>query len=429
MQTHLVAGVLGEQQTQRAEEILRKCVHCGFCNATCPTYQVTGDEQDGPRGRIYLIKAMLEGAEPTQETQRHLDLCLTCHGCETTCPSGVEYGELIDMGREITSRQVPRTALDNAKRKALRTVLHPQLFPLLLKVGRVFKPMLPAALADKLGRTSSPATRPPAAPLDQRSHVADSLDVANAVPRATGGARKTWLLAGCVQPALMPTINQATQRVMERVGIATDAAPKAGCCGALAFHMDDHARALAQMRANIDAWWPELASGQRESVVMNASGCAAMVKSYGHYLAQDPNYADKAAEVARRVKDVGEVLAPEVDQLRAQLRDDPSPYAFHPPCTLQHWQPLGTSTQQLLTQLGFDLKAFPDRHMCCGSAGAYAMLQPEMSKTLRDKKLGAIAPSGAKAILSANVGCISHLQGGTRMPVLHWIEALDARLR
>ena len=405
MQTNLASWVRDTPKGAEADAILRRCVHCGFCTATCPTYQVLGDELDSPRGRIYLIKQMLEGETPTRATQQHLDRCLTCRNCETTCPSGVEYGHLIDLGREWVDQKVERPLRDRMRRATLRHALNAPWFAPLMRVGKRMRPLLPAALKRKV-----PAHRAAGALPDVRTH-----------------ARQVYLLSGCVQPAMMPTIDAATIRVLDAIGIGASYGLQKGCCGAINFHLDDGAAALVQMRANIDAWLPALESGKVEAIVMNASGCGAMVKDYAHHLRHDPVYAELAKRLVGYVKDVAELVAPHADELRGLMQTGGS-VAFHPPCTLQHWQGLGVVTERMLVTLGFQSLPFSDKHLCCGSAGAYSVLQPEMSLTLRDRKLAAIAPTQADVIVSANVGCIGHLQSGTETPVRHWIEWVDTRL-
>ncbi|WP_447918728.1 glycolate oxidase subunit GlcF [Achromobacter aegrifaciens] len=406
MQTNLASWARDTDLGKEADAILRRCVHCGFCTATCPTYQVLGDELDSPRGRIYLIKQVLEGAEPTQSTQQHLDRCLTCRNCETTCPSGVQYGHLVDIGRKIVEERVPRSWADRTKRTLLRKTMLSPLFAPALRLGQAVRGMLPEALKRK---------------------VPERRDV-GALPQVAGHARQVLMLAGCVQPAMMPTIDAATIRVLDAVGIGARIAPGAGCCGAVSFHLDAQDDALAQMRANVDAWWPLLQDGKVEAIVMNASGCGAMIKEYAHHLRHDPAYAQKAADIVALVKDVAEIVAPHAAQLRSRLPAG-TRAAFHPPCTLQHWQGLRPLSEQLLVDLGFDLQPFADKHLCCGSAGAYSVLNPEIALELRDRKLGAIAAGGPDVILSANIGCIGHLQSGTDTPVRHWVEVVDEQLR
>ncbi|CAD5370307.1 glycolate oxidase iron-sulfur subunit [Rubrivivax sp. A210] len=416
MQTKLAAEFQGTRQGQEAEAILRKCVHCGFCTATCPTYQLLGDELDGPRGRIYLIKQMLEGAPVTRKTQLHLDRCLTCRNCETTCPSGVQYGHLIDIGRELVEARVERPAAEKAARWTLKAGLTSPLFGPAMKLGRLARPLLPAALKDKL---------PGAAAGDNsRAHKWPTRE----------HRRKVLMLLGCVQPAMMPNINSATARVLDAAGIQTLVADGAGCCGALRTHLSDAEGGLADMRRNIDAWWPLVqgltSQGRVEALVMNASACGLTVKDYGHALAHDPAYAEKARRVSALTRDVSELLPDLVPALKGKLRTRGSQrLAFHPPCTLQHGQQLRGGIEAHLRELGFDVQlAASESHLCCGSAGTYSVLQPELSNALRDRKLGHLAPIEAQTIISANIGCIQHLQSGTATPVRHWIEVLDAAL-
>ena len=417
MQTDLSPEFKGTPEGLAAEAILRKCVHCGFCTATCPTYQLLGDELDGPRGRIYLIKQVLEGAPPTRATQLHLDRCLTCRNCETTCPSGVRYGELVDIGRHIVEQRVERPAAERAARWALKEGMTSPLFAPALKLGQLARPLLPAVLRDKVPRRGDAA--------------------AHRWPTRTH-SRKVLLLMGCVQPTLMPNINSATARVLDACGIQTLVAGDAGCCGALRTHLADRDGGLADMRRNVAAWWPLVEgltdAGKIEAIVMNASGCGVMVKEYGHALALDPAYADKARRIAALTRDVSELLPELVPALKSRL---PRPsgrngrrgrLAFHPPCTLQHGQQLRGGVESGLRELGFDVELPSDSHLCCGSAGTYAVLQPELAHQLRERKLNELAPLQADAIVSANIGCIQHLQAGTRTPVRHWIEVLDDAL-
>ncbi len=413
MQTTLAAEFKGTRDGQEAEAILRKCVHCGFCTATCPTYQLLGDELDGPRGRIYLIKQLLEGAAVTRKTQLHLDRCLTCRNCETTCPSGVQYGHLVDIGRGIVEGRVERPAGEKAVRWLLREGLTSPLFAPAMKLGQWARPLLPAALKHKVP-----------APASGRAHRWPMRE----------HERKVLLLMGCVQPAMMPNINSATARVLDAAGIQTLVADAAGCCGAIRTHLGDHAGGLGDMRRNIDAWWPLVEGltdqGRVEAIVMNASGCGVTVKEYGHSLAHDPAYADKARRIAELTRDLGELLPDLVPKLRNRLhRGHAERLAFHPPCTLQHGQQLRGGIETHLGTLGFDVKlAATESHLCCGSAGTYSVLQPELSGRLRDRKLANLEPLQAQVIVSANIGCIQHLQTGTATPVRHWIEVLDDAL-
>ncbi|MGQ0709910.1 MAG: glycolate oxidase subunit GlcF [Rhodoferax sp.] len=406
MQTTLSPQYRDTPEGQEAEAILRKCVHCGFCTATCPTYQLLGDELDGPRGRIYLIKQVLEGATPTRATQLHLDRCLTCRNCESTCPSGVQYGHLLDIGRKLVDAQVPRPALERSARWALKAGLPSPLFKPALRLGQTVRPLLPKALKTKVPPWSNAGAWP------TREH-----------------ARKALLLAGCVQPAMAPNINGATARVLDAAGIQTLVAPQAGCCGAVKFHLNDHDGGLAQMRANIDAWWPYLEQGV-DTLVMNASGCGVTVKDYGHQLRHDPAYAYKAERVSACTRDLSELLPELVPLLAPQLTEGELPtLVYHPPCTLQHGQKLRGGVEQGLRALGFTLRvAQAESHLCCGSAGTYAVLQAELSTLLRERKLKNLAAQADECIVSANIGCITQLQGGTQLPVRHWVEVLDAAL-
>ena len=407
METHLADWIKDTEDGREAESILRTCVHCGFCNATCPTYQILGDELDGPRGRIYQIKQMLEGGTPTYSTLLHLDRCLTCMNCETTCPSGVRYGRLVDIGRHEVERRVARPLSEKSKRAFWRTVAtRPVLFAPLIWVGRMLRPLLPATLRSKLPRARD----------------------AGAWPRRTH-PRKVILLCGCVQPVLMPVIDAATARVLDALGIQAIVAENSGCCGALDYHADAREAARAKARRNIDAWSPLLDAGA-EAIVINTSGCGAMIKDYAHLLRDDGAYAEKAARISSATRDLAELLAPSADTL-AQLAAAPEPkrIAFHPPCTLQHTQKLRGVVESLLTKLGAELVPVADAHLCCGAAGLYALMQPRLSGELRRRKLGNLARGEPLMILSANIGCLSHLETGTSIPVRHWIEWVDELLR
>lgn len=393
-----------------AQAIVRNCVHCGFCTATCPTYQLLGDELDGPRGRIYLIKQVLEGAEPTRKTQQHLDRCLSCRNCESTCPSGVEYGHLIDIGRKLVDQKVKRPVLEKTLRWALKEGLPSPVFGVAMKLGQAVRGVLPASLRAKV-----PA-RHNAGQLPTQTH-----------------ARKVLMLAGCVQPSMGPNINSATMRVLDACGIQTVVADKAGCCGAVKFHLNDHEGGKDHMRTNIDAWWPLVRAGDVEAIVMNASGCGVMVKDYGHALKDDPAYADKAQRISALTKDISELLPELVPLLKPKLQsaavEAAGLQAFHPPCTLQHGQKLRDGVEAHLQALGFQVRvATNESHLCCGSAGTYSVLNPTLAYQLRDRKLGHLGELAPQAILSANIGCITHLQSGSDIPVKHWIELLDAAL-
>ena len=412
MQTNLAPEFQGTADGLAAEAILRKCVHCGFCTATCPTYQLLGDELDGPRGRIYLIKQVLEGQPPTRKTQQHLDRCLTCRNCETTCPSGVDYGHLVDIGRKLVDERVARPVAEKVVRWALKEGLPSPLFAPAMKLGQAVRGLLPTKLKNKVPAAQDAGVWP------TRTH-----------------ARKVLMLAGCVQPAMQPNINSATARVLDAAGIEVVLAAKAGCCGAVKFHLNDHDGGKAEMRRNIDAWWPhiEAADGSDsgvEALVMNASGCGVMVKDYGHLFLDEPAYAAKAARISALTRDLSELLPDLVPALRARLQSAPSQQlTFHPPCTLQHGQQLRGGVEKHLGALGFKVNvASCEAHLCCGSAGTYSVLQPELSYALRDRKLGNLAQMQPDTIVSANIGCITHLQSGTATPVRHWVEVLDEAL-
>jgi len=410
METRLAAFIKDTPQGQEAESILRKCVHCGFCTATCPTYQLLGDELDGPRGRIYLIKQVLEGTAATAKTQLHLDRCLTCRSCETTCPSGVHYSRLLDIGREVVELQVGRGVDDRLQRAALRTVVpNPALFAPLVKMGQLARPFLPGALKQKVPPRAAPAGAWP------NNHH----------------ARKMLVLEGCAQPTLSPATNAAAARVLDRLGISLLRAPDvrgAGCCGALSFHLNAQDEARDYMRRNIEAWWPHVQQGA-ERIVITASGCGVMVHDYAHALQHDPAYADKAKRVSELACDISDVVAAELPNLKSRLTPGTSrltqKIAFHPPCTLQHGLKKKGAVETLLTELGFTLTAVPDAHLCCGSAGTYSILQAELANQLRANKIAALEAGAPGEIVTANIGCQSHLQAATKLPVRHWIELLD----
>ena len=400
MQTNLVERYANTEYGREAEAILRKCVHCGFCTATCPTYQLLGDELDGPRGRIYQIKEILEGSTPTASTQGHLDRCLTCRSCETTCPSGVDYGRLADIGRKIVEDEVGRSLTETLIRKALIFVIpNRPLFGFLTRLGQLFRPLMPSAIRRKIPH------RTPSSSWPQSTHT-----------------RKMLVLEACAQPSATPNVNAAAARVLDRLGIQLIAAKKAGCCGAVAHHLSDHQRSYDAVKRNIDAWWPLIEEGA-ETIVVTASGCGVMVKEYGHLLAEDSQYAEKAQRVAELAKDISEVLTGEdLGGLRVR---EASTLAFHSPCTLQHGQKLNGLTEGVLRELGFDLKPVADSHLCCGSAGTYSILQPDLSKRLLKNKVEALEATGAPIIATANIGCQLHLSTGANTPVKHWIELVD----
>jgi glycolate oxidase iron-sulfur subunit len=409
MQTNLADFIKNTREGEEADAILRACVHCGFCTATCPTYQLLGDELDGPRGRIYLIKQVLEGAPVTVKTQTHLDRCLTCRNCETTCPSGVKYGRLIDIGRKVMEERVERPFIERMKRLVLKQALpRKAVFTAALRAGQIFRPLLSPALQDKIPAMQGAGAWP------TREH-----------------ARKMLVLEGCAQPALAPNINAAAARVLDALGVQLMVAPKAGCCGALRHHLNEQEAALDDMRRNVDAWWPYVRDGAVEAIVMTASGCGVTVKEYGHLLAHDSAYADKAQRIAALTRDLSEVMPEFEEELKRRAGTGNSAsgrVAYHPPCTLQHGQQIRGKVEGVLRAVGVDVVLCADSHLCCGSAGTYSLLQPELSLQLRDRKLANLADTGAAAIVSANVGCSAHLQSGTQTPVMHWIELIDRAL-
>ncbi|CAI08672.1 glycolate oxidase (Iron-sulfur subunit) protein [Aromatoleum aromaticum EbN1] len=410
MQTQLADFIKDTPEGREAEAILRSCVHCGFCTATCPTYQLLGDELDGPRGRIYLIKQLLEGHDVTEKTRLHLDRCLTCRACETTCPSGVQYGRLADIGRHLVEARVPRRGAERAKRWALRELVpRASLFGAAMKAGRLVRPLLPRALQEKVP------------------------DVRRAGPWPVARhARRMIALAGCAQPAMAPSINAATARVLDALGVSLVEQPGTGCCGAVRYHLNDQEGGRDEARRNIDAWWPAIERGEIEAIVMTASGCGVQVRDYGHLLAQDAAYAARAARIAAMTRDVSEIVAAEAGRLETLLQKreprEAVAVAFQSPCTLQHGLKIRGVVESLLAAAGYRLTPVRDSHLCCGSAGTYSLLQPELSHRLRDDKLAALGAGGPALIASANIGCITHLQAGTQTPVRHWIELIDSRL-
>jgi glycolate oxidase iron-sulfur subunit len=407
MQTNLSAEYRDTREGREADAILRSCVHCGFCTATCPTYQLLGDELDGPRGRIYLIKGVLEGNPVTASTQLHLDRCLTCRNCETTCPSGVQYGRLLDIGRSLVEAKVRRPPAEAAQRWTLRrALLSKSVFGGALSFGRAVKGLLPRELADRIPAGAKAGAWPE--------------------PRH---ARKMLVMEGCVQPALRPNIDAAAARVLDRIGISPLRVAGGGCCGALSHHLtvEDEARAI--VRRNIDAWWPLVHRGL-EAIVVTASGCGVMVKDYGHFLAHDAAYAAKAQKIAELARDPIEIVTAEWKKIAPMIAMDQGAQriAFHSPCTLQHGLKIRGQVEEILMAVGHSLLPVADTHLCCGSAGTYSVLQPGLAGQLRTNKLKALEAPRPDVIVTANIGCLTHLESGTRTPVKHWIELLDTRM-
>ncbi len=404
MQTHLAEFIRDTAPGKEAERILRKCVHCGFCNATCPTYQLLGDELDGPRGRIYLMKQMLEGEQVSQKSQLHLDRCLTCLNCESTCPSGVEYGKLLDIGRLLTDQRVPRPIAERVKRRLLRWLLpYPGRFTPLLRLSQFLKPLLPAPIKTRIP-SNVKAEPPPTARHDRRMLILD----------------------GCVQSALTPTTNSAAVEVLDRCGISVVNAKGAGCCGALSHHLGATDEAHKFMKRNIDAWWPQIEQGA-QGIITTASGCGLFVKQYNDHLNEDPAYRDKAARVSALTRDIAEVLPlQDINRLKSS---DTKKIAFHPPCTLQHGQKLKGQVETILSKAGFELVSIRDSHLCCGSAGTYSILQADLSQRLLRDKLNNLQAQSPELIATANIGCQLHLQSRAEVPVVHWIELFSDTLR
>ena len=404
MQTNISEQFLSNLHIKDAETILRSCVHCGFCTATCPTYQLLGDELDSPRGRIYLIKQVLEGSEISSKTQTHLDRCLTCRSCETTCPSGVRYGRLVEIGREIVDQQVPRTLLQRIPRLLLRKIIpYPQRFGSIYKLGLLFRPLMPAALKRKL-------------PLPQPSS-----NTAVAIKE-----RKMLVLQGCVQSVVTPQTNQAAARILQKLDIELITAPDAGCCGAVSHHLSAPEEGLDFMRRNIDAWWPYIEHGV-EAIIITASGCGTVVKDYAELLKYDSLYADKAKKVSLLARDISEILLKE--NLIELSKTPPSiKVAFHSPCTLQHGQKLNGVVENILMRAGFKLTGVQNAHLCCGSAGTYSILQPGLSQQLLDNKLSSLQKEQPDIIATANIGCQMHMATKAQVPVKHWLEILDQHI-
>jgi glycolate oxidase iron-sulfur subunit len=405
MQTNLADFIKDTPQGKEADAILRACVHCGFCTATCPTYQILGDELDGPRGRIYMIKQVLEGVEPTKKTQQHLDRCLTCRNCESTCPSGVQYGRLVDIGRSVVEEKVGRTFTERVTRGALRKgLLNKNLFAAGMAMGRAIKPVLPKALKSKV----------------------QPLRAQGAWPTATH-ARTMIVLDNCVQNAMAPAIDFAAARVLDKAGVSLKWVSAGGCCGALSHHLNAHDEAVQKISANINAWWP-LIEGGAEAIVGTASGCSVMLKDYGHFMQHDATYAEKAKKVAELSKDVSEVIVAEWPKLKAMLQPSNEKIAYHPPCTMQHGMKLKGGVETMLKEMGYTLAPVADSHLCCGSAGTYSVLQSTISNELKARKVASLTADGPAQIATSNIGCMTHIQSGTTLPVKHWIELLDERL-
>ena len=403
MEYKIHESIINTSDGKRAEEILSKCVHCGMCTATCPTYQLLGDELDGPRGRIYQIKQVLEGEEPTSTMQRHMDRCLTCLSCETTCPSGVEYGRLAEIGKELIEKEVGRPLLNQLQLKLLRLVLpYRNRFSPIITLGRLFRPLFPAFLKKQVPKLIKPGAWP-----------------------VVQHERKMLVLDGCVQPALSPNINSACARVLDRLGISLLSVANSGCCGAVSLHLQAGEESKGFMRANIDAWWPYIEEGV-EAIVVTASGCGTLLKDYYEHLQHDPVYAEKAKTVSTLAKDISEIISEE-DIFQFKTIEDEAKLAVHCPCSLQHGQQSSGVVENIMNKLGYTLSPVRDAHICCGSAGTYSILQPSISKKLRNNKLQTLSEGEPDLIVTANIGCLHHLQSGTSLHIRHWIELIDER--
>lgn len=402
MQTKIKTDFLQSEKGQLADKILRSCVHCGFCTATCPTYQILSDELDGPRGRIYQIKEMLEGAAVTKETLNHLDRCLTCRACETTCPSGVEYGHLLEIGRSEVEKRVKRSLFQRVLRKSLLLILpYPKRFSALLNLGQLFRPFLPSSI---------------------KSHVPKKVTLAEL--SLENHKRKFLILDGCVQPALSPEINHATQKVLNILDI--ELLSFSGCCGAINQHLSDEDKALDIVKNNIDRLISNFEKGI-EGIIMTASGCGAMFNDYPHLLRNDEQYKDKAKLVAKKTFDLTSVI--DIEKLKTKITTRKSNIAVHTPCTLQHAQKLPSNIENIFSNCGYKLSPIKDKHLCCGSAGTYSITQPKLSNKLKEQRLTGLMAGNPELIVTANIGCLHHLDSGSSVPVRHWIEIIAEDLK
>jgi glycolate oxidase iron-sulfur subunit len=401
MQTNLGEKFKLNSAAQVVEQILRKCVHCGFCNATCPTYQLTGDELDGPRGRIYQMKQFFEGAEANPEIRKHLDRCLTCRSCETTCPSGVNYSRLLEAGRESLDQALPRPLLDRYRRAGLTWFLNSGwLFRTAVEFARSISGVLPQGIKSKI-----PASQKALAKI-QSSH-----------------SRRVLMLSGCVQPTLAPNTNAAATRLLDSLGIQAVEISITQCCGSVGLHTSRFDQGRAQARKLIDLWWPQVESGV-EAIVVTATGCAVTIRDYTELFESEPAYAHKAETIAGLTKDLSEILTKEFETQTIRLKGSRR-VAFHSPCTLQHGLGLAGKVEGLLASAGYHLCRVDNGHLCCGSAGTYSLLQPELSSSLRSQKQLALSIDSPEVIATANVGCQVHIASGSKIPVVHWVELLN----
>ena len=420
MQTSFTLAQLADPQIQVSERILRACVHCGFCTATCPTYVLLGDELDSPRGRIYLIKEMLEhDRAATRDVVKHIDRCLSCLACMTTCPSGVHYMHLVDHGREYIEKTYKRPILDRILRALLARVLtDPGLFRLAVVAGKIAKPLAPLLRAIGCTRIAAMARLTPRAKPAPPSERTGKVYPAQGTRR-----RRVALLSGCINPVLSPSTDEAAIRLLNRNGIEVVVAEGEACCGSLVHHMGREQRALSQARNNIDAWTRELDRGGLDAILTTVSGCGTTIKDYGFMLRTDPAYAAKAARISRLAKDVSEYLAP----LKLQVGTDVGrlTVAYHAACSLQHGQKVTHAPKELLSKSGFVVKDVPEGHLCCGSAGTYNILQPALAEKLRDRKVANIERLEPDLIAAGNIGCLMQIGSATAIPVVHTVELID----
>ena len=382
--------------------IMRACVHCGFCNAKCPTYQIKGDELDGPRGRIYLIKSMLEDEFVGKATQTHIDRCLTCRACETTCPSGVRYSRLLDLARPLIDAKVGRGPWEKTKRWLIRSVVpHPRRFNALMTLARACEPFLPSTLRELV-------PSPGAAPIEASVQI---------------HSRKMIMLDGCVQQSVAPNINTAARKIFNQQRIQLLSFSKSGCCGAVSHHLGELAEAQGYARRNIEAWTAALEAGA-EAIVAMSTGCAVMLKEYGSLLRRDPEYAGRASRISEIVRDPSEVLDPGALRGAYRVRSNQR-IAFHAPCTMQHGLDVAGKAEACLRAVGFKIEYTPEGHVCCGSAGSYSLLQPELANRLLDQKVTALESVQPDKIATANIGCLMHVRRRATPQVLHWLELIS----
>ena len=410
MQTDIKSTILNTRIGQEANDILRSCVHCGFCTATCPTYQLLGDELDGPRGRIYLIKRVLETDQVSENTQLHLDRCLSCGACETTCPSGVKYRRLLDIGREIVEHKVDRPSIDKIKRKTLSFILgNKELFSFLLSSARLFRPILPKQLQKSIPKKQKVISLTPSMPSMPSQHK-----------------RKMILFRGCVHDAIAPEINASAIRVLDKLGISVIEVDELICCAAVSHHLLEKDKTEHTIKQNIDLLLAKL-NPDVEAIFTTASACSLMLKDYPKLMEDDAEYHPKASQLASKFKDISEVICNEsVGSLTFEKSN--KRIAFHSPCSMQHGLKVVNSIEHILAQAGFNLVNVKDSHLCCGSAGTYSILQKDLSEQLLTNKVDNLTANQAEIIATANIGCLTHIQSGTETPVKHWVNLINQSL-